>query len=104
MDVAGFDWDDGNRAHCRKHGVTIAEIEELFGRMMLVAPDPKHSTHEARFMAIGTTTQGRNIFVAFTFRNRGGDTLIRPISARPMHEKERRAYEKAAEKTSSPDK
>jgi uncharacterized DUF497 family protein len=24
-----FDWDDGNRTHCRKHGVSIAEIEAL---------------------------------------------------------------------------
>jgi hypothetical protein len=24
-----FDWDRGNRAHCRKHGVSIAEIEAL---------------------------------------------------------------------------
>ena len=25
--VSGFDWDDGNRAKCEKHGVSITEIE-----------------------------------------------------------------------------
>lgn len=33
------------------------------------------------------------MFVAFTFRNRNGEQLIRPISARYMHEKEAREYE-----------
>jgi uncharacterized DUF497 family protein len=27
--LAGFDWDDGNRTKCQKHGVTIAEIESF---------------------------------------------------------------------------
>jgi len=27
--VAGFDWDEGNREKCRKHGVSLAEIEEI---------------------------------------------------------------------------
>jgi hypothetical protein len=30
LQVSGFDWDDGNRAKCQKHGVSIAEIEALF--------------------------------------------------------------------------
>ena len=25
--IAGFLWDDGNRAKCEKHGVSIADIE-----------------------------------------------------------------------------
>jgi len=28
--VAGFDWDDGNREKCCKHGVTREEIEGVF--------------------------------------------------------------------------
>jgi len=27
--AAGFDWDDGNREKCRKHGMTLAEIEHV---------------------------------------------------------------------------
>jgi uncharacterized DUF497 family protein len=36
MDVvtAGFDWDRGNLEKCRRHGVEIADIEELFRRIL----------------------------------------------------------------------
>jgi uncharacterized DUF497 family protein len=36
----------------------------------------------------------RAIFVVFTLRRRGDDILIRPISARYMHDKEVKSYEK----------
>jgi uncharacterized DUF497 family protein len=39
----GFDWDAGNRAKCRKHGVSITEIEALISANPRVAPDLKHS-------------------------------------------------------------
>jgi uncharacterized DUF497 family protein len=25
--LAGFDWDDGNREKCQKHGVALEEVE-----------------------------------------------------------------------------
>jgi hypothetical protein len=28
--IAGFDWDDGNRSKCHKHGVSAEEVESLF--------------------------------------------------------------------------
>ena len=93
--VAGFDWDHGNREKCQKHGVSVAEIEFLFRSEVGVAPDPAHSDEEEeRFIGIGRTGEGKAIFVAFTFRLRGGERLIRPISARYMHKKEIQAYEK----------
>jgi uncharacterized DUF497 family protein len=98
MDVAGFDWDRGNRTKCQKHGVSVAEIESLFRRPMMVAPDPRHSSQKERLKAIGTTDAGRHVFVAFTLRRRGDDTLIRPVSARYMHRKEVQHYEKEARK------
>jgi uncharacterized protein len=39
-----FNWDNGNRAHCRKHGVSIAEIEALLRGTPRIAPDLKHAT------------------------------------------------------------
>jgi hypothetical protein len=57
--VSGFDWDSGNRAKCRKHGVSIADIEATFARPIAVFPDPAHSRVEERFKAIGTTGRGR---------------------------------------------
>jgi len=53
MRVAGFDWDEGNRSKCQKHGVSPAAIEELFRQPIAVLPDPKHSKSEDRFEAIG---------------------------------------------------
>jgi uncharacterized DUF497 family protein len=43
LQVSGFDWDDGNRSKCQKHGVSMAEIEALFVHGPCIAPDPKHS-------------------------------------------------------------
>ena len=99
LDAAGFDWDDGNRAKCQVHGVSIAEIEALFARPVAVLPDPEHSNAEERFKAIGTTDVGRHVFVVFTVRDRDGVRLIRPLSARFMHRKEIAHYEKEIAKT-----
>jgi uncharacterized DUF497 family protein len=46
--VAGFDWDKGNRAKCHKHGVSVAEVEGLFSRPLLILPDALHSENEER--------------------------------------------------------
>jgi uncharacterized protein len=94
MEFGGFDWDRGNRDKCRKHGVSVAEIESLFRGTPLVGPDPKHSDMERRFRAIGITATGRHLFVVFTWRHRRKERLIRPISARYMHRKEVEAHEK----------
>lgn len=91
--VAGFDWDQGNRAKCHKHGVSVAEVEGLFSRPLLILPDALHSETEERLWGIGKTASGRSVFLVFTIRERGGKRLIRPVSARYMHRKEVRNYE-----------
>ncbi len=93
MEFDGFDWDWGNREKCQKHGVSIRQIEELFRGFVLVGPDARHSAAEERFRAIGRTADRRGIFVAFTWRLRGKQRLIRPVSACYMHQKEVAAYE-----------
>lgn len=90
MDFEGFQWDEGNSAKCRKHGVTRLEIEDLFSRDVLVIEDRANSQAEQRFRAIGVSSGARHIFVVFTLR----DGLLRPLSARYMHAKEIRRYEK----------
>jgi len=92
--VSGFDWDEGNREKCQKHGVSIAQIEDFFMNSPRIAPDSKHSDSEDRLIAIGRVKAGRPIFVAFTLRTKEGRRLIRPVSARYMHAKEMEAYEK----------
>ena len=49
--------------------------------------DVAHSQSERRFHALGVTASGRRLHVTFTLRAKG--TLIRVISARDMHRKER---------------
>ena len=92
-EIKGFDWDDGNRVKCQQHGVSIAEVEEVFAGVVHAFPDVEHSQIETRFLAIGQTMKGRHVFLAFTFRSHGTERLVRPISARYMHAKEVKHYE-----------
>jgi uncharacterized protein len=94
LQFSGFDWTGGNREKCEKRGVSAPMIESLFDGPVAVLPDDTHSQSEPRFRAIGWTGAGRSVFVVFTLRERGADLLIRPISARFMHAKEIRRYEK----------
>jgi uncharacterized DUF497 family protein len=94
MEFSGFDWDAANQDKCRKHGVSIAEIESLFGGSVVILPDADHSQAERRFRAIGRTSGGRPVFVVFTERGPDQDRKIRPISARFMHRREASNYEK----------
>lgn len=92
--IADFDWDDGNKTKCTKHGVPLAEIEFALAGNPIVAPDIRHSRFEDRYIAIGRSSHGRPMFVAYAYRTKGGKRLIRPISARYMHKKEADRYEK----------
>jgi uncharacterized DUF497 family protein len=90
--ITGFDWDDGNARKNEKHGVAQAEAEEVFfNQPLLMLEDLRHRDQEARFHALGKTLDGRLLHVTFTLR--GDDTLIRVISARDMHRKEKSVYE-----------
>ncbi|MEQ1889073.1 MAG: BrnT family toxin [Alphaproteobacteria bacterium] len=92
--LSGFDWDAGNLEKCLKHGVSRMEIEALFLQPLAVLPDKGHSLSEKRLKAVGRNNTNRSIFLVFTMRSRNGNIFIRPISARYMHAKEIRHYEK----------
>ena len=94
--IVGFQWDDGNRRKSvDKHDVSQAEAEQaFFNDPLLLLPDPAHSVSEPRFHALGVTDQGRRLHVTFTLRD--DETLIRVISARDMHRKERAHYDREA--------
>ena len=55
--------------------------------------DFAHSQNEPRVHALGKTDEGRMLHIAFPLRQTG--LLIRVISARDMHRKERAVYEQA---------
>ncbi len=101
IEFDGFDWDQGNILKCQKHGVSLGEIEDLFLQEVLIALDKRHSRKEERSIAIGTSKRNKLAFVSFTFRKKKDRTLIRPISARYMHEKERKVYEGIKKKLES---
>lgn len=94
LEAHGFDWDEGNRTKCQKHGLSLAEIEWVLRHGLLrVSDDDRHSVGEKRLIAIGRTQAGRFVLVGLTLRRRRGRILIRPITARYMHAKELRRYE-----------
>lgn len=78
MEFAGFDWDGGNRKKCQKHGISIAEIESVFSRPVVVLPDKDNPQGERRFRAIASTSKGRQVFVVFTLRNHGKGVCCAP--------------------------
>ena len=96
--LEGFDWDEGNLDKCTKHGLTRSEVEEFFTREVTLMADAKHSREERRFIAYGSGPQSRLVLVGFTYREREGRILLRPISARYMHIKEVKRYEKETSK------
>ena len=93
--VTGFDWDTGNeRKSEEKHAVSRFEAEQVFFyQPMLGLADQKHSQSEERYHALGKSSGNRLLHITFTLRS--DDTLIRVISARDMHRKERNIYEQS---------
>jgi len=90
--TVGFDWDAGNARKNEQHGVTQSEAEQtFFDPRLLLVEDLKHSDDEMRFHALGVTATGRRLHVTITLRS--DYTLIRVISARDMHRKERSIYD-----------
>lgn len=93
--IAGFEWNAGNaRKSIEKHSVSQSEAEQVFfNQPLLIKDDVKHSQKEARFHALGKTDSARLLHITFTLR--AANTMIRVISARDMHRKEKSIYEQS---------
>lgn len=87
-----FEWDKWNSdKNFIKHKVSNKEAEEVFEKEdKVILVDEKHSYFEQRYMLWGVTVGKRKLAVFFTIR----ENKVRIISARDMHKKERREYEK----------
>jgi uncharacterized DUF497 family protein len=93
--IIGFEWDLGNARKNEQHGVSMAEAEQVFFNLpLLLLDDARPSEVQPRFHALGKGHAGRRLHISFTLRD--GGLLIRVISARDMHRKERVIYEQAA--------
>ena len=91
----GFDWDESNTVkNWERHRVTPEEAEDVFFQEPLVVrSDASHSSSEKRYRAIGRTSRGRLLFVAYTVKRK----LIRVISARDMNRREVQEYRRHEE-------
>jgi uncharacterized DUF497 family protein len=87
-----FEWDAAKAAvNSSRHGVSFDEAASVFLDPLAVSgPDPDHSDSEARHITFETSSLGRLIVVAHTYRSNG----IRTISARRATRAEWKIYEK----------
>ncbi len=94
-----FDWDEGNaQKNWDRHHVSQSESESLFfNDPLLVCIDSAHTNKEKRYICLGTTKQGRYLFISFTLRNE----KIRVISARDMTDREHQEFRKYEKENSS---
>lgn len=83
-----FDWDDTNLDHIAVHGISAEDAEAALLDPRRI-PAPAYSISSERRRAIlGTTEEGRMLFVVFTHRQAG----IRVITARLARDRERQRY------------
>ena len=79
-------WDDWNRDHIARHGVTLEEAEEVVNRAVVV-----RGTYKNRFQVIGPTRAGRMLAIVIG-PVPGQPGAYYTFSARPDSRRERRHY------------
>jgi hypothetical protein len=87
-----FEWDEHkNRANIKKHGISFSEAMTVFDDPnVMYKPDPDHSLHEERFIAIGFSEEARVLVVCHCYYE--DDSVIRLISARKANKFETSSY------------
>ena len=93
--VTGFDWDDGNSRKNDRHGVSMAEAEQVFFNEPLLLLAPAHAAPARRWHALGRTNDHRLLKTTFMLREER--RRLRIVSARPMHHRERKIYDQATQ-------
>ena len=88
--IEGFEWDEGNLKHIKKHNVNYRECEEAFlNKPLIINEDETHSQAEERLRVYGQTDKRKLLFMIFTIRN----NKIRVVSARDQNKKERKEFQ-----------
>jgi len=82
--LPGLVWDDWNREHIKKHGVTVPEVEEAYVHQV-----GKSDSYLDRDAFFGIAKNGRPIMIAVSYKLQKGPYVL---SARIMSKKERRKY------------
>jgi len=88
-----FEWhEEKAKKNSKKHKVSFLEAVTIFHDPFIATmPDPDHSIHEDRYIAIGRSTRGQLLVVMYTER----DEKTRLISCRKSEPSERRIYEES---------
>jgi uncharacterized DUF497 family protein len=89
-------WDDQNQAHIAHHGVTASEVTSLVfgpGPLLVVASD-EHRIGRREFY--GRTESGRYLVAVTDAPTSTGLAYV--VTARPMSDRERRAFEERVKK------
>lgn len=96
MNNIKFEWDENkNIINQTKHKISFEEAKTVFyDDSAVLFDDPDHSLEEERFLILGTTLQEKICIVSHCYR--GGDDVIRIISARKATKSERNVYIKYA--------
>lgn len=92
MDKITFEWDNNkNIINKKKHNISFEEAKTVFfDDRAILFDDPEHSIGEERFLIIGTTELSKICIVSHCYR--GGDDIIRIISARKATATEQDIY------------
>ncbi|MBK7779675.1 MAG: BrnT family toxin [Ardenticatenia bacterium] len=85
LQIAALVWDDWNVGHIARHAVTPSEVEEACVGEVVAWP-----TYKGRLLAIGRTTQGRDLAIVLEPTEAVHAYYV--ITARPASRRERTAY------------
>ncbi len=91
-----IEWDEAkNQANQRKHdGIDFALATEVFDDPLHRSIQDRVTGGEERWQTVGMVRGLLLLLVAHTYRDEGGDEVIRIVSARRATKRERQAYEK----------
>lgn len=85
-----FDWDNANIDHIIRHNIIPLEVEDALIDPRRIGTSPRKLSEEKRWAVLGSTSEGRILFVVFTRR----EGMIRVVTARDATEQEKRRYRK----------
>jgi len=87
MSIEGFEWDEANRQHVARHGISPEEAEEAVTTDSLDVDVQQHES-EPRVLCFGRTKSGRLLTVLYAERH----GKVRVVTAYEMTKAQQRLY------------
>lgn len=84
LEIESFEWDEFNTAHLARHGLTPAEIEQVFANGAFLF-ETEQVGDEERFHHVGETDAARLLHLVWTLR----DKKARVVTAWPIGRRSR---------------